>query len=135
MEAIHTPLAAAQSLTQVAQSNLSTPEGSYILSLCPSGPDALAAISSDNSLRVFDKRTLRLLPGVLYQNIHPAKSAKDESGPTDLCEYADGSSGLLVTSGRDGLVKVWDRRKGSVPAMVLKSGGEFVLIIILLGNK
>ncbi|KAI5300556.1 hypothetical protein KEM56_002358, partial [Ascosphaera pollenicola] len=121
MEEIYTPLAASQSLTQVVQSNLSTAEGTYILSLCPSGPDALAAVSSDNSLRVFDKRTLRLHPGAVYENIHPARSAKDEFGPTDLCEYADGASGLLVTSGRDGLVKVWDRRKGNGPAMVLKS--------------
>ncbi|KAI5291291.1 hypothetical protein KEM52_000211 [Ascosphaera acerosa] len=113
---------ARHSIACTGQSNLSTPTGSYILSICRIGTDALAAISSDNSLRVFDKRTLRLRPGAVFHGIHPAATAKGESGATALCSYESGSSSLAVTGGRDGLVKLWDPRTQAGAAMTLKTG-------------
>ncbi|EEH09808.1 WD domain-containing protein [Histoplasma capsulatum G186AR] len=91
------------------QSSLSLPAGSYIYSLCQSGIDALAAISSDNSLRRFDRETLKVLPNGVFANIHPGNSG----GVTCVCEVdpvvAEGKT-LVATSGRDGTVKLWDSR-------------------------
>ncbi|KAG5300613.1 WD domain-containing protein [Histoplasma ohiense] len=91
------------------QSSLSLPAGSYIYSLCQSGIDALAAISSDNSLRRFDRETLKVLPNGVFANIHPGNGG----GVTCVCEVdpvvAEGKT-LVATSGRDGTVKLWDAR-------------------------
>ncbi|PGH06210.1 hypothetical protein AJ79_06598 [Helicocarpus griseus UAMH5409] len=98
-----------QLLHQKAQSSLSLPAGSYIYSLCQSGDDALAAISSDNSLRCFDRQTLNVLPDSIFTNTHPGKSG----GVTCVCEVnasAFGTKNLIATSGRDGTVKLWDVR-------------------------
>ncbi|QSS65291.1 WD domain-containing protein [Histoplasma capsulatum] len=96
-------------LHRKGQSSLSLPDGSYIYSLCQSGIDALAAISSDNSLRRFDRETLKVLPNGVFANIHPGNGG----GVTCVCEVdpavAEGKT-LVATSGRDGTVKLWDAR-------------------------
>ncbi|KAF3481290.1 WD domain-containing protein [Arthroderma uncinatum] len=89
-------------------SSLSLPSESYIYSLCPSGASSLAAISSDNSLRRFDRNTLALLPDGVVKDTHPA-------GVSSLCT-ADGD-GLLATCGKDGTVKVWDGRSSGAVAV------------------
>ncbi|EEQ33656.1 hypothetical protein McanMca71_003987 [Microsporum canis] len=95
-------------LRSCSSSSLSLPAGSYIYSLCPSGP-ALAAISSDNSLRRFDRNTLNLLPDGVVRDTHPA-------GVSSLCPV-DGDDGLLATCGRDGTVKLWDARSSGAAAV------------------
>ncbi|PGH28157.1 hypothetical protein AJ80_00047 [Polytolypa hystricis UAMH7299] len=99
-------------LRQHHQSNLSLPSGSYIYNLCPTGGNAVAAISSDNSLRCFDRQTLTLLPNGVFEDIHP--------GVTCLSEIT-GASGesLLATAGRDGTVKLWDLRGGKNAAAAM----------------
>ncbi|KAL2370794.1 hypothetical protein RJ035_001439 [Blastomyces gilchristii] len=97
-------------LHQTSQSSLSLPPGSYIYSLCQSGIDALAAISSDNSLRRFDRETLNVLPDGVFADIHPGQ---DGGGVTCVCEVDPASvegKNIVATSGRDGTVKLWDVR-------------------------
>ncbi|PGH35339.1 hypothetical protein GX50_01803 [[Emmonsia] crescens] len=96
-------------LHQKSQSSLALPAGSYVYSLCQSGIDALAAISSDNSLRRFDRETLNVLPDGVFADIHPGHGG----GVTCVCEVdPSGVEGknMIATSGRDGTVKLWDVR-------------------------
>ncbi|KAL0259078.1 hypothetical protein SLS55_006583 [Diplodia seriata] len=84
----------------VGEADLSLPSDSYIYSLRPTAT-ALAALSSDDSLRIFDTKTLQLLPGGVISRVHESV--------TCLEPYSD-EGNVLATAGRDGLVKCWDRR-------------------------
>jgi WD repeat-containing protein 89 len=85
---------------QVASSSLSLPVQSYIYCLVPTSA-ALAAISSDDSLRVFDRQTLQLLFGGVIKT--------RQEGITCLTRTNDD---VLATAGRDGSVRTWDVRQG-----------------------
>lgn len=106
-------------LRQLNSPDLGLPADAYIYSLSPCGDDALAVVSSDNSLRCFDRQTLQLLPNGVKASIHTGH--KDEVGPTGLCQASDGSH-VLATSGRDGAVKVWDIRTGGGPVSTFFTG-------------
>lgn len=96
-------------LRQQSSSSLSLPQGSYIYSLCRNGDGALAVISSDDSLRSFDRQTLQLLPDGVIADTH----SSSQGGVTCLCEVGAGNAGrdgLMATAGRDGFVKLWDSR-------------------------
>ncbi|KAL1952785.1 hypothetical protein VTO42DRAFT_4262 [Malbranchea cinnamomea] len=85
------------------------PGAAYIYALAPCGDDALAVISSDNSLRCFSRSTLQLLSGGVKTSIHVGQ--RQESGATGLCQVSvAGGSPAVATSGRDGTVKIWDLR-------------------------
>ncbi|OJD32959.1 wd domain-containing protein [Diplodia corticola] len=84
----------------VAEADLSLPTDSYIYSLRPTNT-ALAALSSDDSIRIFDPKTLQLLPGGVISRVHESV--------TCLEPYSEDGN-VLATAGRDGLVKCWDRR-------------------------
>jgi WD40 repeat protein len=103
------------SFQQVASSSLSLPPQSYIYSLVPI-PAALAAISSDDSLRLFDRETLQLLPsGVVitaHQGITCLTSASDE---------------LLASAGRDGIARTWDVRYGKEVSQFSHGAPSFVI--------
>lgn len=106
-------------LKATASSSLSLPAGSYIYSICPAAPGSFATISSDDSLRLFDATSLKLL------NVTAAKTHK---GVTCLKEYG-GATGvgqqLLATAGRDGKVRLWDVRSGrgsGGPALEMETG-------------
>jgi WD40 repeat protein len=107
-EAMHT-------LHAVASSTLSLPTDSYIYSITPSAPGTFAAISSDDSLRVFDAANLDR--GSVVSNATHA-------GVTALRSFGVGGSQLLATGGRDGKVKVWDVRAGK--SVVEMQTGEFI---------
>lgn len=92
-------------LKAVASSTLSLPADNYIYSIVPSAPGTFAAISSDDSLRVFDAADLDR--GSVISN------ATHNGGITALRSFAMGESHLLATGGRDGKVKVWDVRAGN----------------------
>lgn len=54
-------------------------------------------------------------------SIHTGK--KDDVGPTGLCAVSGGSHDVLATSGRDGMVKVWDvRTQGEGPVSTFFTG-------------
>lgn len=84
----------------VAESDLSLPKDSYIYSLRQTN-SFLTALSSDDSIRTFDPKTLQLLPGGVIGSAH--------SSVTCLEPYSEDGN-VLATAGRDGLVKCWDRR-------------------------
>lgn len=92
-------------LKATAASALSLPAESYIYSIAASAPGSFAAISSDDSLRVFDAANLDRV-SVISPKTH-------DGGVTSLRSYAAGESPLLVTGGREGKVKLWDVRAGN----------------------
>lgn len=106
-------------LQATASSSLSLPTGTYIYAIAattPSGTQSqphqhqqFAAISSDDSLRLFDGHTLQ--PTAIVT----AKS--HDGGVTALKEYSGiGTEGfLLATAGRDGAVRLWDARARGLP--------------------
>lgn len=120
-------------LKAVASSTLSLPADNYIYSIVPSAPGTFAAISSDDSLRVFDAANLDR--GSVISN------ATHNGGVTALRSFAMGESHLLATGGRDGKVKVWDVRAGNGSPVVEMETGEFVLVklffftIFLFGGR
>lgn len=84
----------------VSESDLSLPKDSYIYALRQINT-ALAALSSDDSIRIFDPKTLRLVPDGIITRAHESV--------TCLETYSEDGN-ILATAGRDGLVKCWDRR-------------------------
>lgn len=110
-------------LKAVASSTLSLPADNYIYSIVASAPGTFAAISSDDSLRVFDAADIDRV-SVISHATH--------DGVTSLQSFAMGDSHLLATGGRDGKVKIWDVRSGNGTPAVEMETGEFVLIKLFL---
>lgn len=106
-------------LKATASSSLGLPAESYIYSIAASAPGSFAAISSDDSLRVFDAANLDRVSVI---------SRKTHDGVSALRSYT-GDSQLLVTGGREGSVKVWDVRAGN--AVVEMETGESVSFSIV----
>ena len=88
------------SLTTV--SSLSLPADSYIYRILHVDGN-LAAISSDDSLRLIDLQTLREIPGGATTNVH--------DGVTCL-QAVDHDPSSLLTAGRDAVVQRYDVRLG-----------------------
>jgi WD40 repeat protein len=99
-------------LTQTLSSNLGLPQNSYIYKIITTSPrldpysysqiDRLAVISSDDSLRIFDPATLKVVPnGVI--------TAVNES-VTCLERADEAASTIIATAGRDGFINFWDKR-------------------------
>lgn len=92
-------------LQATAASTLSLPADNYIYSIAASAQASFAAISSDDSLRVFDAASLDHV-SVISHKTHTG-------GVTSLRSYPAGDSQLLATGGREGTVKLWDVRSGN----------------------
>ena len=86
-----------------ATSHLALPENSYIYQVLPIG-SYLAAISSDDSLRLIDPVSLQANPQADFRNVHDGVTSMRAPGR---------SSDVLVTSGMDANVKGWDLRTRS----------------------
>ena len=106
-----------------ATSTLTLPPNTYIYKITPVATHLLAAISSDDSLRLIDPSTLQEITissggggGVLH-NVH--------SGVTSLQAMDNDPNGLL-TAGRDGLVCRYDLRIGMKKTMQF-SDGQFII--------
>lgn len=89
----------------LADASLSLPPDSYIYSILDTNDRAsnLAAISSDDSLRIFSPDTLQLVSGGTFEKVH--------RGVTCVRSLNDHGR-TLATAGRDGLVHGWDQRTG-----------------------
>lgn len=97
-------------LKATAASSLSLPADSYIYSIAASAPGSFSAISSDDSLRVFDAASL--------DHVSLVAAKTHDGGVTSLRSYGAGDQPLLATGGRDGKVKLWDLRNGTGSAVV-----------------
>ena len=86
----------------IQSTNLSTPPGTYIYDLVPQGAANTAAISSTDSLHIFNASTLQPLCTI------PDTHAGGVTCLKALDEH------VLVTAGRDGMVKMWDARSGKM---------------------
>jgi WD40 repeat protein len=107
-------------LKATASSSLNLGPGNYIYSITPASPGSLAAISSDDSLRVFDAADLGRVAVV-------AAKTHGNGGVTSLGRYGSGQDQqLLVTGGRNGKVKLWDLRGGKGSPVVEMETGELV---------
>ncbi|KAL2824175.1 WD40-repeat-containing domain protein [Aspergillus cavernicola] len=95
-------------LKEADSSSLSLAKDNYIYSIVPSSQAEFAAISSDDSLRIFDVNKLSHA-SLVANNAH--------DGVTSLRTY-DASKQLVMTGGRDGKVKLWDLRGGKNSAVV-----------------
>jgi hypothetical protein len=107
-------------LKAVASSTLSLPADNYIYSIVASAPGTFAAISSDDSLRVFDAADL--------DRGSVVSRATHDGGVTSLRSFAMGEAHLLATGGRDGKVKIWDARAGNGSPAVEMETGKFVSV-------
>ena len=83
-------------------SDLSLPADSYIYKIAHVN-GILAAISSDDSLRLTDIHTLREIAGGVLNNVH--------DGVTCL-QVVDHDPSSLLTAGRDAVVQQYDLRIG-----------------------
>ena len=85
-----------------ATSLLSLPPDSYVYKIVEVNR-RLAAISSDDSLRLLDLETLREIAGGVLRNVH--------DGGTCL-QTVDHDPNSLLTAGRDAVVRRYDMRNG-----------------------
>jgi WD40 repeat protein len=106
-------------LQAVASSSLSLPADSYIYGITAAAPGTFAAISSDDSLRVFDAADLNR-GAVVSSHTH-------DGGVTSLRSYAGESQ--LLTGGRDGKVRIWDVRAGG-PVVEMETGESMFLFYV-----
>lgn len=113
-------------LNATASSSLSLPTENYIYTITAASPgSSFAAISSDDSLRVFDAANI--------QRVSVVATKTHADGVTALEPYDQGQGQqLLVTGGRDGKAKVWDLRSGKGNAVVEMDTGEFFLCLFRL---
>ena len=88
--------------TLTKTSSLPLPTGSYIYKILPVERH-LAAISSDDSLRLVDPTYLQEIQCPLFSQVH--------AGVTCL-ETLEHDNYALCTAGRDAVVRCWDLRSG-----------------------
>ena len=93
------------------------PDSRYIYKIVPVNENThLAAISSDDSLRLIDAKTLReIIPGGVIESVH--------DGTTCLQTVGHDPHSLL-TAGRDGTVRQFDLRVGQKTLQLSSSDGQ-----------
>lgn len=80
------------------------PPDSYIYKTIFADQNAsLAAIASDDSLRLFDLETLQLTSGGNFSKVHDGVTCMETVGVDSYC---------VLTSGRDSAMRCWDLRSG-----------------------
>ncbi|KAK3168489.1 hypothetical protein OEA41_004937 [Lepraria neglecta] len=92
--------------TLTKTSSLSLPADSYIYKILQIDSN-LAAISSDDSLRIIDSTSLKEIAGGILKNVH--------AGVTCL-EAPENDKNVFLTAGRDAVVRSWDLRDNRSPS-------------------
>ncbi|MCJ1265219.1 hypothetical protein MMC22_005094 [Lobaria immixta] len=111
--------------TLLSESSLSLPANSYIYRILHTNQNtALAAISSDDSLRIFDPEKLQLEAGGIFNKTH--------EGVTCL-ETFDADPHCVLTAGRDAAGRCWDLRSGMKAFEVNDKSGASYLSLDSLG--
>jgi WD40 repeat protein len=108
----NTSIASEMPATPGASSNVGLPPNSYIYKVISTAPrqdpltysktDALAIISSDDSLRFLDPATLNVLPNGILKNVNEKVTCLERAN--------DAPSNVVATAGRDGFIRFWDKR-------------------------
>jgi WD40 repeat protein len=108
---------------------INSPTDTYIYDVVPVSNGLVAAISSDDSLRVVDPLDLGKGELSLMKDV-----GKDITCLRGIGSGTEESGTTVVTAGRDGFVKIWDLRSGAKVGEV--KSGEFVprAVGILDGN-
>lgn len=105
------PQATMETATLQTSTSLLLPPDSYIYKLQPVNTGALiAAISSDDSLRVFDLGTLAKQSTAVVGPDNALKGV--HTGVTCLEAFGAQQEHCVLTAGRDGAVRGWDLRSG-----------------------
>ncbi|KAL4871237.1 hypothetical protein BDV12DRAFT_32675 [Aspergillus spectabilis] len=112
-------------LKEAASSSLSLAEDNYIYSIVPSSRTEFAAISSDDSLRIFDVNKLNHA-SLVASNAH--------DGVTSLQTY-DASNQIVITGGRDSKLKLWDLRNGKNSAVVAVETPNEAPVLSIAGSS
>ncbi|KAL5334888.1 WD40-repeat-containing domain protein [Aspergillus crustosus] len=110
-------------LKEAAFSSLSL--DNYIYSIVPSSRTEFAAISSDDSLRIFDVNKFSHA-SLVASNAH--------DGVTSLRTY-DASNQLVITGGRDSKLKLWDLRNGKNSAVVAVDTPNQAPVLSIAGSS
>lgn len=99
-----------QIFSPLFSSTLDLPANSYIYTLVPTSR-GLAAISSDDSLRLFDSSSPSSQP-LTWSNVN-----------TSVTCLKGFDNNVVATAGRDGLVKFWDVREKSLRNSITFTAG------------
>ena len=105
-------------------SKLALPADSYIYKIVKVGHHNLAAISSDNSLRLIDPTTLLEVPGGIFKNVH--------DGVTCL-QVIDHDPNSILTAGRDAVVRQYDWRSGQKTLQLGHGQSAKAMIVAVTG--
>jgi WD40 repeat protein len=99
-------------IPSILASNISTAKGTYIYSLASASPSNLAAISSDNILRLFDPSSFQTSASSSALHV-----GSDEEASGITCLRSLPTANTLLTAGRDGIVHTFDIRFPLKPAL------------------
>ncbi|KAF2468012.1 WD40 repeat-like protein [Lindgomyces ingoldianus] len=118
-------------LTQAFHSDLSLAPNSYIYKILSTSPrtdplsyfqtDALAVISSDDSLHFINPATLKVLPDGVIKNVNESV--------TCLERVDDPLSNVVATAGRDGMIRFWDKRNRN-KVMLIQSPNKLISSLV-----
>ncbi|KAL3423512.1 WD repeat-containing protein [Phlyctema vagabunda] len=90
-------------LNNTTTHHIASPAGTYVYDIVPVLGDALVSISSDDQLRVLDPARLDRPPVRVVQKVHEEVTC---------LKALTAEQGVVVTAGRDGVVRIMDVREG-----------------------
>ncbi|KAL2059996.1 hypothetical protein VTL71DRAFT_9818 [Oculimacula yallundae] len=108
-------------LNTTSSFHVAKPAGTYVYDVVPVAA-GLAAISSDDSLRLLDPLALNAGPVNEIKNVN-----KDVTCLKAVSVGSEGDAVVVCTAGRDGRVVLWDPRSGSKAGEVRSEGNAPIL--------
>lgn len=108
-------------LNTTSSFRVASPAETYVYDVVPVAA-GLAAISSDDSLRLLDPLALNAGPVNEIKNVHVNVTCLKV-----LCVGGEGDAPIVCTAGRDGRVALWDPRIGAKVEEVMSEGNAPIL--------